>query len=428
MPDATTPAYQATLDYLYSFLDSEKKLPKSPLDFNLPRNRALLDALGTPDARVPTVVVAGSKGKGSTSVLIEAAARAAGYRTGLWTSPHLHSYRERIQIDGAPITRDELVATVAHLRPLIDAFDQQRYGPLSVFEVGFGVALWLFAQRQVELAVIEVGLGGLYDSANVLTPLVSVITSISYDHVPILGTTLAEIAAQKAGILKPNVPAITIEQHPEAADVIAVTAERTGTPLHIARAASTAPATPNLGGAFQAQNAQLAAGAARLLRQQGLHRISDAAIAQGFAGARWPARFELVPGAPTFVIDGAHNGDSAAKLRAAIRERFGNRPYVLITGGTQGHSFTDVLAELVPDASELILTRSRHPRAMRDLAELERQARPLLPADRPITVTDDPADAVLLARQRTSDLVVVTGSLFIAAAARETLGLPHERD
>src|SRR5690242_8560639 len=189
--------YQQALDYLYSFLDSERKLPRTPLEFNLPRTAALLAALGAPQHAFRSVVIAGTKGKGSTAVLLEAIARAAGLRTGLWTSPHLHSYRERIQVDRAMISQAELIRAVEEIQPAVAAFDQGRYGAPTVFELGFAIALRYFAARHVGLAILEVGLGGRYDSANVVVPLLSVITSISYDHMHILGDTLTQIAYEK---------------------------------------------------------------------------------------------------------------------------------------------------------------------------------------------------------------------------------------
>src|SRR5262245_12103541 len=231
MPSLT---YQESLDYLYSFLDTEKKLPSTPAEFNLPRTAALLTALGEPQRAFPSVVVAGTKGKGSTAALIEAIARAAGLRTGLWTSPHLHSYRERIQVDRRMISQAELIQAVESIRPLVEAFDPQPFGKLSVFIIGFAIALRYFAAQAVDLAVLEVGLGGRYDSANVITPLLSVITSISYDHMHVLGDTLRQIAYEKAGILKPSVPAISAPQHPEALAEIARVANEVGAPLWLA--------------------------------------------------------------------------------------------------------------------------------------------------------------------------------------------------
>ncbi|HEU4329139.1 MAG TPA: folylpolyglutamate synthase/dihydrofolate synthase family protein [Roseiflexaceae bacterium] len=441
--------YQQALDYLYSFLDSERRLPRTPLEFNLPRNAALLAALGDPQRQLRCVVVAGTKGKGSTAVMLEAIVRAAGLRTGLWTSPHLHSYRERIQVDRVPISQDEFAERVAALPAALDGFDTARYGQPTTFEVGFALALRFFAEQGVDLAVLEVGLGGRYDSANAVLPLVSVITSISYDHMAVLGNTLAEIADQKAGIIKPGVPAITVPQQPEAHAAIARVAREEDAPLFVARAdlveradAAGGLAYPaglfspqerlGLAGLFQHENARLAAGAALLLRQAGLE-LPDPAFAQGLASAQWPGRMELVPGDPPVLLDGAHNGDSAAKLRESLRAAFPGRPVVLVLGGSEGHAIEHILAELVPHAAALVLTRSRHPRAITDLDALAGRAAPLLERpDGPITLRciPDPVLALAAARELAPPgaLVCVTGSLFVVAEAREALGLPNEKD
>jgi len=472
--------YQQALDYLYSFPDSEAKLPRSPAEFNLPQTSALLAAFGEPQRAFPSVVIAGSKGKGSTAALLEAIARAAGLRTGLWTSPHLHSYRERIQVERTPISQAELIAAIESIPARLAGFDRQRYGEPTIFQLGFAIALRYFADRGVDLAILEVGLGGRYDSANVITPLLSVITSISYDHMAVLGNTLGKIAWEKAGILKPGVPAITIPQQQEAMATIAQVAAEVGAPLYVTddrpfdaavpervegqgRRRTTdgqssgenakvdkwsvvggrwsvvdpfdryhGPTATALLGVFQRENARLATGAALLLADQGLP-IDDAAIAAGLASARWPGRMEIVAGAPPIVLDGAHNGDSAHKLSESLDQLFPGRRRVFVLGVTQGHSVEHILAELLPTAGALVLTRSRHPRALTDLNALAQRAEPLLRRGDehvPLILTADAPEALERARELAgpNDLICVTGSLFVVAAAREALGIPLEKD
>jgi dihydrofolate synthase/folylpolyglutamate synthase len=454
--------YQQAIDYLYSFPDSEAKLPRTPAEFNLPQTAALLTAFGEPQRAFPSVVIAGTKGKGSTAALLEAIARAAGLRTGLWTSPHLHSYRERMQVDRQPISQTELVAAIEMLPDRLANFDRQRYGEPTIFQLGFAIALRYFADRAVDLAILEVGLGGRYDSANIVTPLLSVITSISYDHMAILGDTLGKIAWEKAGILKPGIPAITVAQAPEAMAVIAQVAAEVGTPLYVAddrrpttddqssgeHAPSPAvsgqwsvvdpfdryhgPTQTALQGVFQRQNAQLATGAALLLRDQGLP-MTDAAIGAGLSSAQWPGRMELVAGAPPIVLDGAHNGDSAHKLIESLGEMFPGRERVFVLGVTHGHSVEHILAELLPSAKAVVLTRSRHPRALTDLHALAERAAPLLrrgDTSAPLICASDPPEAIERARELCGpgDLICVTGSLFVVAAAREALGIALEKD
>jgi dihydrofolate synthase/folylpolyglutamate synthase len=457
--------YQQAIDYLYSFPDSEAKLPRTPAEFNLPQTRALLAAFGHPERALRCVVIAGTKGKGSTAALLEAIARSAGLRTGLWTSPHLHSYRERIQVGREPISQAEFIEIIEALPATLANFDRHEFGEPTIFQLGFAIALRYFADRAVDLAILEVGLGGRFDSANVIVPLLSIITSISYDHMAILGNTLAQIASEKAGILKPGVPAITVPQHPEAMEVIARIAANVGAPLYVAddRRRTTdeqsfgekvtmdrwsvvagrwslvdpyqryrGPTETALQGIFQRENARLATGAALLLRDAGLP-IGDSAIANGLATTQWPGRMELFPGQPPIVLDGAHNGDSARKLRESLAEAFPGRPIVFVLGVTQGHSAEHILAELLPYAQALVLTRAQHPRAITDLDKLAALARPLLArAGGSAPIALEPTLPKALARARelagTSALICVTGSLFVVAAAREALGIELVKD
>ena len=433
--------YQQALDYIYSFPDSLRRVPRMPPELNLPQTAELLSLVGDPQRQFRNIIVAGTKGKGSTSVLLEAMLRVAGYRTGLWTSPHLHSFRERIQVNRQLISQTELAAQVSALQPVFDGFDPAPYGQLTIFQIGFAVALRYFADQHVDVAVLEVGLGGRYDSANVVSPLISIITSISYDHMAILGDTLTKIAWEKAGIIKPNIPVITVPQHPEAIAVIEQVARDVGAPLAIAAddaiqtatgniayptTAGHAPEAKQLHGTFQRENARLATGAALLLREHGLD-MPDAAIQQGLDTAQWPGRLEVIAGESPVVLDGAHNGDSAHKLVESLREMFPGRPIVFVLGMSHGHSAEHILAELVPAARAIVLTHSRHPRAMKNLDELAESARALLPAASavPIAFAPDIPEALDEARKLgvPGTLICVTGSLFVVAAAREVFGL-----
>jgi dihydrofolate synthase/folylpolyglutamate synthase len=444
--------YQTALDYLYQFV--QQTHANAAPHLNLVRTQALLGALGNPQQHFPSVVVAGTKGKGSTSAMLEAITRAAGLRVGLWTSPHLHTYRERIQVNRQPISADELVGRVAAIKPLVDQLAQAPHGAPSTFAIGFAIALRHFADQHVDLAVLEVGVGGRYDSANVVDRLLSVITSISYDHTDILGNTLTEIASDKAGILQTGVPGVTIEQHPEAMTAIVRVAHEVGAPLFVVRDTSRAgeaidlaglssatmldvsehyhsPISTNLKGTFQRQNARLVIGAALQLRERGLP-IDDMAIAQGLQSARWPARLEIVDGAPPVVIDGAHNGDSAERLVESLHELYPGRGIVCVFGASRNKDLGRMLVVLASEVQAWVLTRSSHPRAMADLQALCRQVVEYLPPGESTTVLveQEPSDALERARALAgpAGLVCVTGSLFVAAAAREALGLAHERD
>jgi len=439
-----TPAYQAALDYLYSFINYENKMPPSPdhARFNLDRMRWLLGELGDPHLQYPCVVVAGTKGKGSTSAMLESIERAGGYRTGLFSSPHLHSWRERIQINRTLITQDQVAAYVEQIKPLVERLGE--LGQPTVFELTTAIALRYFADQQIDIAVLEVGLGGRYDTVNVVTPHVSVITPISYDHMNVLGRTLPEITHAKAGIIKPGVPVVTAPQHAEALDVITAEAEAQGAPLWIAEASGLRkvldpssslhwasfigdPSPVALGGAHQIINARVAVAAALLLREGGLD-LSDDAIAEGLRTVRWPGRFEIVAHNPTIVVDGAMNGDSAHALREAL-QTLPHKRRILVLGTSSDKDVAAIGRELVPGCAAVVLTRSYHPRSA-DVETLAAQVEPLLDRATELVITDDIPPALDAAHRlaEPDDLICVAGSLFVVVAAREALGVAEQID
>lgn len=440
-----SPAYQAALDYLYSFINYENKMPPSPehARFNLDRMRWLLGELGDPQLEFPSVVVAGTKGKGSTCAFLESILRAAGYRTGLFSSPHLHSWRERVQVDRALISQSDVAAYVERLKPVVALLGQ--HGAPTVFELATALALRYFADQAVDIAVLEIGMGGRYDTVNVVTPLVSLITPISFDHMAILGNTIEEIASAKAGIVKPGVPVIVTPQWLAAEQVIAAEAAAQGAPLFrselggLRRAGAPEDQTMpygvpiqaerlGLGGAFQLENARTAVGAVLMLRSHGF-LIDDAAILEGLQRASWPGRFEILARHPTIVADGAMNAASAQRLREAL----GTLPHqrlILVLGTSRDKDVDGLARELVPGASAVVLTKSFHPRAA-DPEFLAEHVRPLLRnADVPVVITDDIPPAIAAARELAGpdDLICITGSLFPVAAAREALGAATEID
>jgi dihydrofolate synthase/folylpolyglutamate synthase len=434
----TTPAYQAALDYIYSFINYEQRMPSSPQHarFNLTRLRWMLTRLGDPQDAYAKVVVAGTKGKGSTAAMIESILRAGGYRTGLFSSPHLHSWRERIQVDRELIPQEVVTALVERIKPLVVELPVE-LGPPTVFELATLMGFLYFADVGVQIAVLEVGLGGRYDTVNVVTPLVSVITPISYDHMAVLGSTLSEIASAKAGIIKLGVPVIVAPQAAEA-DAVILAEAATGAPVWRAAPDGMVPvsnvegpdarsypleitsADVGLQGPHQVENARLAVGAVLVLGDRGMS-VPERAYVDGLRNVRWPGRFEVVEGTPTIVIDGAMNGASAARLREGLATLPHER-LILVLGTSRDKDLRAIAAELVPGASAVVLTRSRHPRSA-DVETLAGVVDPFLRG--PLYLTDDIPPALDQARDLAGahDLICVAGSLFVAAAAREALDL-----
>ncbi len=427
-------SYRDALAYIYSFTDYEKRgfAIYAPEFYDLERVRRLLVLLGEPHRAFQAVHVAGTKGKGSTAAMIESVLRAGGYRTGLYTSPHLHTFRERIQVCGALIPEDDVVRLVEQMRPLVS-----QVADITTFEVMTSLAFSWFAEQGVEWAVAEVGLGGRLDATNVLTPAVAVITSLSYDHIAVLGDTLALIAAEKAGIVKPGVPVVSAPQPDEALAVIEATCRRHGAPLTLVdRDWTWQPRASDLDGqAFslhhgqqtiaglwlpllgehQLINAATAMATLSLLAESGM-TLSHAAVREGLRSVYWPGRLEILGRAPLVVADGAHNGDSAQKLVAALRALDSFRRWIVVLGGSADHLTPELMGPLLSGASRAIATRSRHPRAA-DPVWLQTRAAEL---GFHLEVCEPVAHALALALDGAGpeDLICCTGSLFVAAEAR----------
>jgi|CXWK01.1.fsa_nt_gi dihydrofolate synthase/folylpolyglutamate synthase len=449
------PAYLDALHTIFGRVNFERqpRFDYSASTLNLERMRALLADLGNPQQHFHIVHVAGTKGKGSVCAFTESILRAAGYRTGLYTSPHLHTFRERMRVNGALISRAELAALVARCRPALEHIPG-----VTTFELITALACTHFAQQGVQWAVLEVGLGGRLDSTNVVQPDITAITSLSYDHMAVLGNTLTQIAHEKAGIIKPGVPLVCAPQAPEALAVIEATCHERQAPLLLLgrewiwqaagpafwvqpRAGPPSPETPGftipLAGAHQVVNAALAVVIARTLDAQGA-LIGEEAIRNGLAAARWPARFEtLTPVGergseaaewPTVIADGAHNVDSAQKLAGmldAVKRQQGGR-LGLILGASLDKDVSGMLRELLPVTDLLVCTQAQHPRAFspQKLAEL---AGEIMAAKGDVTTapTVDAALARALDWAAPVDVICFAGSLFIAAEGREAWARRH---
>ncbi|HEX7568812.1 MAG TPA: folylpolyglutamate synthase/dihydrofolate synthase family protein [Anaerolineaceae bacterium] len=444
-------AYQQALDYLYSFVDYSltRNLRYSAEKFDLGRMEALMERLGNPHRPYPVIHIAGTKGKGSTAAMTASALQAAGYQVGFYSSPHLQEYTERIQINTCQITHLELVELVAELKPYVAVIPR-----LTTFELTTALAFLFFARRKVDAAVVEVGLGGRLDATNVVTPLVSVITSLSMDHMNILGDTLAQIAFEKAGIIKPGRPVVMAPQKEEAQRVVVrVAGERGSRLVQVGQEYLFAPLSHNLErqtlavwsiaeqplvneyietagrnhwqptrltipllGHHQVENAATAYTTLQVARQEGL-KISEAAIVQGFLSVHWPGRFEFISRMPVLVVDSAHNRDSALKLRQAIDDYLPGKPVILIFGASEDKDVEGMFAELLPRVGRVIATQSIHPRAMdaNKLVELAHHFGVISQAVVPVELALE--KALELAGEEAA--VVAAGSLFVAAAVRE---------
>ncbi len=435
--------YQAALQYILSFTDYERSpgVVYSPANFDLRRMDELLERLGAPHLGARSVHIAGSKGKGSTAAMIAAGLRAAGYRTGLFTSPHLHTLRERIAVDGEPIAEEELASLVERLRPDIDAVHRDSaYGKLTTFEILTALAFAYFRQRGVDFQVLEAGLGGRLDATNVVNPEVCVITSISLDHTSVLGDSIEKIAAEKAGIVKPQSVVISSPQPPQAAMAISEACHKMGARLVmvgreltwrrtaadltgqsfrvIGERGSHELAIPLLGD-HQLENAVTAVAALEALG------IGGQAIASGLRKVRWPGRLEILQYQPTLVVDGAHNADSARRLREAMRQYFDFDHLILIIGTSSDKNIVGIVEELVPLTDRVIVTRSRHPRSAEPFVLVGEFARYCIRAE----VARDVATAVseALTMAKAGGLILATGSLFVVAEVIEyQKGLPAE--
>ena len=450
MDNEETIAYQEALDYLYRFVDYSlvRNFRYTPEKFDLKRMETLLEQVGNPHHKYAVVHVAGTKGKGSTAALIASGLRAAGYRVGFYSSPHLQDFTERFQVNGEQISHGELVELVDYLKPHIDQIEQ-----VTWFEITTAIGFEWFARQKVDLAVVEVGLGGRLDATNVVNPLVSVITSLSMDHMSVLGDTLAKIAFEKAGIIKPGRPVVLSPQKEEAREVVAqVAAERgsallqsgrdfhfkllshslEGQEIEIWQEQDSHPVRVRIPllGLHQAENAASAYAALQVVRQEGFE-VSPDAIRAGFESVSWPGRFELLRQQPPLIVNSAHNHDSALRLRQAIDDYLPGLPVVLIFGASDDKDIAGMFDELLPRAREVITTQSIHPRAAdaEKLAQLVRQkgvkARAVLPVEEALEAAVQSAgeDAVIL----------VTGSIFVAAAVRDiwkhrTQPEPHRAD
>ena len=431
--------YQQALDYIYSFIDYEKvPRPRDPALYDLRRVEELLARLGNPHLTGKTVHIAGTNGKGSTAAMIASALTASGYTTGLNTSPHLSDFRERIRVNGELVAEEELVGLVEKLKPEVEAVNRKdTYGQLTTFEIMTTLSFAYFKQKGVDFQVVEVGLGGKLDATNVVQPEVCVITSISFDHTDTLGESLAGIATEKVGIIKPGCVVVTSPQPDEVAKIIEETCFNCGTELVRVgsdvtwqnlgfasnrqslivegRLSSYELSIPLLG-QHQLENAATAVATLEVLAGKGFNIAKDS-ITKGLAQVSWPGRLQILSRHPLVVVDGAHNPDGAKKLKQSLEQYFDFDRAILIIGASADKDIAGIISELVSLFDKVIVTRSIHPRAMATAPIVAEFSQYGVDAQE----TDDISTALPLALTLAGDrdLICVAGSLFVVAGAIE---------
>ncbi len=427
--------YAAALEFLAS-------QTKFGINLGLGRITRLLELLGDPHKQgVKYIHIGGTNGKGSVSAFVAAGLRAAGYKTAVFNSPHLHSYRERYVIDGEMISREELVRYIEMLKPVLAKMQVEGAEQPTEFELSTALALRYFSDKQVDYAVIEVGMGGMIDSTNVIVPEVALITNVAIDHMDYLGHTVAEIAAVKAGIIKPGVPVFTAAKDPDAIAEMAKAAEKCGSRLgligrdfdygnvygkvaanensqrfdflDIAGNEEISGLQINMLGQHQLANAALAVAG---MREIGL---SWDAIRDGLMSARWPGRLEVISQNPLILIDGAHNVAGMQALSAAIREYWPGKSIVAVLGMLADKEREKALGELLPLLSEVIVTRVPSYRA----GDWETLAEVCRAGGVPSRTVESVAEAVEAGRSalHPGQMLLISGSLYMLAGARAHL-------
>jgi dihydrofolate synthase/folylpolyglutamate synthase len=431
------PDYRATLEWIWSFSARKRSVSDMAVQraVKLERMYALLEGLGHPESQFPSILVAGTKGKGSIVAMLSACLRTAGYRTGRYTSPHLVNWRERTAINDEPISVSRVLTLASPVRRAVDSLPAS-LGVPTTFEVGTAMTFAYFAHERVDLAVVEVGTGGRFDATNLVDALVSVIAPVSYDHTQTLGTTLTSIAWHKAGIFRVRRPAVAAPQSPEALDVLVREARLLRVPLQVvgrdwswSRVSGSARAVVSgvdfeplevevgLVGDHQRDNATTAIAAIRAVRQR--FPIDSPAVVSALRSVEWPGRLQVLSRQPLVVVDGAHNSASAEVVRRALDADFTFERLLLVVGLSAGKDALGVLGAFASRANSVYLTRSRHERSASptDLEPLVRAAS----AGTPISTFAEapPALEHALADAGPRDLVLVTGSLFLVGEALE---------
>ncbi|MDD4924355.1 MAG: bifunctional folylpolyglutamate synthase/dihydrofolate synthase [Dehalococcoidales bacterium] len=440
-------AYKEALEYIYSFSDYETthKL-KDTVSYDLRRVEELMQILGNPHLKAKSVHIAGTKGKGSVAAMIASVLTVSGYKTGLYTSPHLIDIRERFQIDGNMISEAEFTDIINEIKQFVDSVNRRaNYGLLTTFEIMTALAFVFFSRYNVDFQVVEVGLGGRLDATNVIMPDVCVITPVNLDHTDVLGDTIAKIAAEKAGIIKEGIPVISSPQTDEAMRVIeSKCLEHSSRLIKVGTDITWQDADINpeelklaikgnlndyklslpLAGCCQMENAATAVAALEVLIEKGLN-ISPLTISEGMGKVKWPGRFQVLSKQPLIIIDGAHNVLSTRELKKSLLYYY--KDYfpedwsqsasgtILVFGASADKDVKCMISELAPLFNEIIVTRSGHPRSM----EISLLKEELKKQGIETKSAEDVAKAIELAKQQAPNnaLICITGSLFVAGDA-----------
>ncbi len=439
------------LDIIYSYVDYSmthaKDLAKEP--FSLKNIRALLSEMGNPQKNYPIIHVAGTKGKGSVCAMLSSALQNAGFKTGLYTSPHLIRFNERIMVDGEMISDREVVTLTEKINSAVKSVDR-----ISSFEFMTAMAFEYFHKEKVDVAIVETGLGGRLDATNVADPVLTIITSVSQDHMNFLGDTIEKIAAEKAGIIKPNIPVIcSYQPYENAKAVIKSAADKSKSPWinvperyhYINQRGSQfrdsiviwrtedqklaqkwasgddtgdwAPAVIGLPLAGQYQMENAAAVYAAICKLKSIFNLDISKASAGISDTFWPCRFERLMTGPDLITDGAHNTDSISRLANVIDRYYGTKKVKCIFGASEDKNLQKMIYSLAPHVDEFIMTRSTHPRAA-DPEELSRIASETGRKNRWTSSLED-AFAVFESEKDENTCYIATGSLFVAGGIRE---------
>ena len=441
--------YSEAMQYLDTFINYERISPQTQEGvFRLERVFWLLEQLGNPHQKFPSIHIAGTKGKGSTAAMVSFILKSAGLRIGLYTSPHLIDIKERIQISGVPISEQRLTQLVEMICPVAERYRESKekeWSALTWFEVFTTIAFLYFAGERIGFAVLETGLGGRLDATNVVQPKVCGITSISHDHTAILGSDLAEIAREKGGIIKEGIPVVSSPQFPQVTEVLAKIAQEKNAPFYqvgkeirlegkiqrdrqcrkqsfqaVGRLGNYPLLTISLMGDYQVNNALTAIGIIECLWEQG-SQVGEKAIVEGLSGAQWAGRLQVLKEHPLVVVDGAQNKASAAALAQAIPEWFWYDHLLLIIGFSKDKDQQGILSELSRIAHRIIVTRADHPRS----TSVDRLAE-MVDAKKLAGKFSHVDEALHKAQKMvsTSDLILVTGSLFVVGEAIQAMQKP----